>query len=286
MMRAIRIAAQLGFTIEEATLQAIQTNAKEIKQISGERIREELFKLLASNYPADGYRLLRSSGLGEQILPEMEKTFGVDQKSPGRHHIYDVGTHSVESLKNCQSIDPITRLATLIHDAGKVRTQKVYPDGRITFYNHEMESARIAQNIADRLRFSKDQKDKFVRLVRWHQFTVNENQTDSAIRRILKNVGLENMPDMLVLRVADRLGGGARATSWRLEEFKKKLVEVQKQPFSVQDLKVNGNDVMKAMKIEPGPMVGKYLEALFAEVEKGLPNEKEVLLKKLKELKF
>ncbi|MEK7154812.1 MAG: HD domain-containing protein [Patescibacteria group bacterium] len=286
MMRAIRIAAQLGFTIEEATLQAIQTNAKEIKQISGERIREELFKLLASNYPADGYRLLRSSGLGEQILPEMEKTFGVEQKSPGRHHIYDVGTHSVESLKNCQSIDPITRLATLIHDAGKVRTQKVYPDGRITFYNHEMESARIAQNIADRLRFSKDQKDKFVRLVRWHQFTVNENQTDSAIRRILKNVGLENMPDMLVLRVADRLGGGARATSWRLEEFKKKLVEVQKQPFSVQDLKVNGLDVMKIKKLEPGPMVGKYLEALFAEVEKGLPNEKEVLLKKLKELKF
>ena len=284
MMRAVRIAAQPGFTIEETTLQAIQANAGNIKQIAAERIRDEVFKLLMSDYPSDGYKLLRSSDLGEQIFPEMEKTFGVEQKSPGRHHIYDVGTHSVESLKFCVSSDPVTRLATLIHDVGKVRTQKVYPDGRITFYNHEMESARIAQNIAERLRFSNDQKDKFVRLVRWHQFTVDERQTDSAIRRILKNVGLANMQDMLALRVADRLGGGARATSWRLEEFKTRLVEVQKQPFSVQDLKVNGNDVMKIKKLKPGPQVGKYLEALFTEVEKGLPNEKEELLEKLLKL--
>ncbi len=284
MMRAIRIGAQLGFTIEQATLQAIQAQAGTIKQISAERIKDELFKLLASDYPADGYMLLRGSGLAEQILPEMEKTFGVEQKSPGRHHIYDVGTHCVESLRFCVSLDPVTRLATLIHDVGKAKTQKIFPDGRITFYNHEMESARIAENIAARLRFSNEEKDKFVRLVRWHQFTVNEDQTDSAIRRILKNVGLTNMPDMLALRVADRLGGGARATSWRLEDFKKRLLEVQKQPFSIQDLKINGNDVMKIKKIKPGPQVGEYLEALFAEVEKGLVNEKEVLIEKLKSL--
>ncbi|KKU68911.1 MAG: hypothetical protein UX92_C0017G0018 [Candidatus Amesbacteria bacterium GW2011_GWA1_47_20] len=147
-----------------------------------------------------------------------------------------------------------------------------------------MESARIAENIAARLRFSNEEKDKFVRLVRWHQFTVNENQTDAAIRRILKNVGLAYMPDMLALRVADRLGGGARATSWRLEDFKKRLVEVQKQPFSIQDLKISGHDVMKIKKIKPGPKVGKYLETLFAEVEKGLPNEREELLKRLDKL--
>ncbi len=286
MMRAIRIGAQLGFTIEQATLQAIQAQASTIKQISAERIKDELFKLLTSDYPADGYKLLRGAGLGEQILPEMDSTFKVEQKSPGRHHTYDVGTHSLESLRFCVSLDPVTRLATLIHDVGKVKTQRIYPDGRITFYNHEMESARIAENIATRLRFSNEEKDKFVRLVRWHQFTVNEDQTDSAIRRILKNVGLANMPDMLALRVADRLGGGARATSWRLEDFKKRLLDVQKQPFSIQDLKINGNDVMKMKKIKPGPMVGKYLEALFAEVEKGLPNEKEALIEKLKELKF
>ena len=284
MMRAIRIGAQLGFTIEQATLEAIQAQAGTIEQVSAERIKDELFKLLASDYPADGYKLLRGAGLGEQILPEMDSTFKVEQKSPGRHHIYDVGTHSVESLRFCVSLDPVTRLATLIHDVGKVKTQRVYPDGRITFYNHEMESARIAENIASRLRFSNEEKDKFVRLVRWHQFTVNEDQTDSAIRRILKNVGLSNMPDMLALRVADRLGGGARATSWRLEDFKKKLLEVQKQPFSIQDLKINGLDVMKIKKLKPGPKVGKYLEALFAEVEKGLANERDVLLKELKKL--
>ncbi len=284
MMRAIRIGAQLGFTIEQATLQAIQANAGKIKQVSAERIKDELFKLLASDYPADGYKLLRAAGLGEQILPEMDSTFKVEQKSPGRHHIYDVGTHSVESLRFCVSLDPVTRLATLIHDVGKAKTQRVYPDGRITFYNHEMESARIAENIAERLRFSNEQKDKFVRLVRWHQFTVNESQTDSAIRRILKNVGLSNMPDMLALRVADRLGGGARATSWRLEDFKKRLLEVQKQPFLIQDLKINGNDVMKMKKLKPGPQVGKYLEAIFKEVEKGLPNEKKILLERLDKL--
>lgn len=286
MMRAVRIAAQLGFVIEEKTLNAIKNNATSINQIASERIREELFKLLASDHPADGYMLLRNSGLGEQILPEMEKAFGVEQKSPGRHHIYDVGKHSVESLRFCVSLDPITKLATLIHDVGKVRTQKIYPDGRITFYNHEMESAKIAKNIADRLRFSNEQKDKFLRLVRWHQFTVNENQTDSAIRRILRNVGVANMPDMLALRVGDRLGGGARATSWRLEEFKKRLIEVQKQPFSIQDLKINGRDIMEFKQIPPGPKIGKYLESLFKEVGKGLPNEKEILLERLKELKF
>lgn len=285
MMRAVRIAAQLGFTIEQATLQAIQANASKIKQIAVERIRDELFKLLASDYPADGYLLLRNAGLGELILPEMEKTFGVEQKSPGRHHVYDVGTHSVESLRHCKSADPVTRLATLIHDVGKARTQKTYADGRITFYNHEMESAKIAKEIAERLRFSREEEDKFIRLVRWHQFTVDERQTDSAIRRFIKNVGKENLEDMLALRVGDRLGGGARETSWRLEKYKERLVGVQKQPFSITDLKINGNDVMKVKGVKPGPMVGKYLEALFKEVvEKGLANEREVLLERLSRL--
>ena len=285
MMRAIRIAAQLGFTIEQATLQAIQANAGKIKQIAAERVKDELFKLLASDYPADGYLLLKNSGLGELILPEMEKTFGVEQKSPGRHHVYDVGTHSVESLRHCKSADPITRLATLIHDVGKAKTQKVYPDGRITFYNHEMESAKIASKIADRLRFSNAEKDKFLRLVRWHQFTVDERQTDSAIRRFIKNVGLENIPDMIALRVGDRLGGGARETSWRLEEYKARILEVQQQPFSIPDLKINGLDVMEIKKVPSGPMVGKYLQILFDEVvEKGLANEREVLMERLKSL--
>lgn len=287
MMRAIRIAAQLGFAIEEKTLGAIKSNAGKIYKIAPERIRDELLKTMASDYPADGYLLLKNSGLGELILPEMEKTFGVEQKSPGRHHVYDVGTHSVESLRYCKSADPITRLATLIHDVGKAKTQRVYSDGRITFYNHEMESAKIASKIADRLRFSNAEKDKFLRLVRWHQFSVDERQTDSAIRRFIKNVGLENIPDMIALRVGDRLGGGARETSWRLEEYKARILEVQQQPFSIPDLKINGLDVMEIKKVPSGPMVGKYLQAIFDEVvEKGLANEREVLVERLKKLDF
>ncbi len=285
MMRAVRIGAQLRFAVEEETFAAIINNAEAINKIAAERVRDELLKIMAADYPADGYLLLRNCGIGKIILPEMEETFGVEQKSPGRHHIYDVGTHSVEALRNCPSSDPITRLATLIHDAGKARTQRVYADGRITFYNHEMESAKIAEAIAERLRFSNDQRDRLVGLVRWHQFTVDERQTDSAIRRFIRNVGTENLQEMLHLRTGDRLGGGARETSWRLEEFKQRLIQVQKQPFAVADLKISGYNVMQAKGIASGPLVGKYLKALFDEVtEKGLPNEREALLKRLAEM--
>ncbi len=283
MLRAVRIAGELVFTIEEKTFEAIKKNAPLINKIAKERIKEELFKILSSPSPYEGVVILRSSGLMQEILPELEKCFGVEQKSPGRHHIYDVGTHLLMSLKFCKSKDPITRFATLIHDIGKPQTYKKLANGTITFYNHEMVSTKIAVNIADRLRFSKKERDKFVSLVRWHQFTVDERQTNSAIRRFLRNVGLSNVEDMLSLRVADRLGGGARETSWRLEEFKKRLIEVQREPFSIRDLKIDGNDVMEELNLKPGPKVGEILEKIFKEVEdKKINNEKEDLLKRLR----
>ncbi len=283
MIRAIRISAQLGFTIEEKTLEAIKKNATLIGKIAKERVKEELFKLLKSPYPYEGMLLLRSSGLMQEILPELEKCFGVEQKSPGRHHIYNVGEHLLMSLKFCKAEDPLVRFATLIHDIGKPQTYKKLDSGTITFYNHEMVSMKIAEGLADRLRFSNKEKEKLITLVRWHQFTVDERQTNSAIRRFIKNVGIENIEDMLSLRVGDRLGGGARETSWRLEEFKRRLLEVQKEPFSIRDLKINGNDVMKTLKIKPGPKVGNILEKLFEKViSKEISNEKEGLLKILK----
>jgi len=283
MMRAIRFASQLGFTIEEKTFQAIKNNAQLLKKISWERIRDEFLKIIGSDHPADGYQLLRNAGLAEVILPELEKAFGVDQKSPGRHHIYDVGTHSLLSLKSCQSPDPIVRLATLLHDVGKPISFNKDKTGLITFYNHELIGASIARNIGRRLRLSKKDLTRLVTLVRWHQFTVDERQTDKAIRRFIRNIGKENLEDMLELRRADRLGGGVQETSWRLEAFKKKLVEVQKQPFSVADLKVNGHDVMKELKLSSGPLVGKILAELFAEVEDDkTKNTREYLLKRIK----
>jgi tRNA nucleotidyltransferase (CCA-adding enzyme) len=286
MMRAIRIASELNFKIEEKTFRAISENVSLINKISKERIRDELTKILASAHPYEGIVLFKESGLMQEIIPEMEKTFGIEQASPGRHHIYDVGTHSMLSLKYVaeKNTDPVVRLATLIHDIGKPQTYKKLKNGTITFYNHEIVSAKVAKRLAERLKFSKKQTEKLYKLVRWHQFTVDEKQTDSAIRRFIRKVGLENVPDMLDLRVGDRLGGGARETSWRLEEFKKRLLEVQKQPFTVHDLNITGNDVMSILDLKPGPKVGQILQKLYDDVvEKIIPNEKDELLKRVKE---
>ena len=285
MMRAVRIATQLGFSIEEKTFQAIKNNVKLLDKISAERIRDELLKLLSYPFAADGYLLLRNSGLAEKILPEVEAGFNVQQKSPGRHHTLDVGNHSLQSLKSSKSSNPILNLAILLHDVGKPTVARVQKDGVITFYNHEMVGASLARNIAKRLKFSKKQEEKLVTLVRWHQFSVDEKQTDKAIRRFIRNVGQENLEDILALRTADRLGGGAKETSWRMELFKKKLIEVQKEPFLVTDLKIDGNDIMKTLKIHSGPLLGRFLNQLFEEVvDKKLKNEKKALLKRLKQI--
>jgi len=285
MMRAVRIASELGFMIEPATIGAIKTNAALLNKISMERIRDELLRILASPFASDGILMLKNTGLLAYILPELEPAFTVAQKSPLRHHIYDVGTHSIMALKHCPSPDPIVRLATLLHDIGKIQTYKKDEAGVITFYNHEVVSTKIARKIAIRLKLSNKQIDKIITLIRWHQFTVDERQTDTALRRFIRHVGKENLKDMLDLRIGDRLGGGAAETSWRLELFKKRLEEVQKQPFTVADLKIDGFDVMKEYNCKPGPIIGKVLNQLFSEVEAGtLQNKRETLLSRLKQL--
>jgi len=282
MMRAVRLAVQLGFTIEPKTFATIQKNEALLKYISGERIRDELFKILASDYPNEGITLLLTSGLLRYILPELIAGYDVAQ---AKHHIYDVWTHSLLSLKNVPSQDPLVRLATLIHDIGKPATAKGEGEAR-TFYNHEVVGAKLAKKIAERLRLSKRDGERLTTLVRRHQFSVDERQTDSAIRRFLRHVGKENLEDMLALRTGDRLGGGARETSWRLEKFKERLIEVQKQPFSVTDLKINGNDVMETLNLKPSPEVGQILNQIFKEVvEKKIENERKTLLNRLKETK-
>ncbi len=287
LMRAVRQSAQLGFTIEERTLESIQTNATRIKDISGERIRDEFLKLLTSAHPAEGVLLLRTSGILKQILPEVDICFGVDQKSPERHHIYDVGTHLVESLRHCPSPDPITRFATFIHDIGKVQTYRKDPETSIiTFYNHEVVGEMMAVKIAERFRLSNSQKTKLVSLVRHHQFTVSEEQSDKAIRRFIRQIGVELVDEMLALRTGDRLGSGARETSWRTELFKKRIEEVQYVPFAIKDLAISGHDIMKELDIKPGPLIGKILEKLFDEVdEEQIPNDRETLLSRLPALK-
>ncbi len=287
MMRAIRIASELGFLIEPATFTAICDNAKKIAEISWERIRDELFKTLRTEYVYDGLMLLRNSGILEIVLPEANTGFGVEQASPGRHHIYDVGTHSFLAAKFCPSYDPLVRLATLLHDSGKPTTSKVLPNGTITFYNHEVAGAQIAYKVGVRLKLSKDQIKKLVTLVRWHMFSVDDRQTDSAIRRFMRRVGKENISDMLALRTGDRLSGGARETSWRLEKYKERIEQLQLTPFSVSDMAVDGRDVMDVLGIGPGPRVGEVLGKLFDEVmEDHEKNKREHLLTKIQGYKI
>ena len=280
MIKAIRMAAELKFTIEEKTFNAIVANARLISKIAGERIKTELFRILTVNKPADGIRLLKNSGLLEIIMPEL--ILGVDMSQKG-HHIHDVWTHSLEAIDNCQSANPITRLATLLHDVGKPVVMKGEGENR-TFYNHEVVGSRIAVRIGKLLRFSNKELDQLFRLVRWHMFTVEDTQTDKAVRRFIRNVTTEYLDEMISLRRADRLGSGAKESSWRWELFKKRLIEVQKQPFSITDLKVNGKDVMEILKIRPSRKVGEVLKNLFSLVEEDPNlNDREYLLKKIKE---
>ncbi len=281
MMRAIRIAGQLGFTIEEKTLKAINKNSDLIKKISAERVRDELFKLLKSNYPDDGIKLLFTSGLLQHIIPELIKMRGIEQAG---HHTKDVWNHSLDSLASCPSPDPIVRLAVLIHDIGKPVVVKI-KNGHPTFYNHEIVGAKLSKKIADRLKFSKKDRNKLWLLVRYHMFTYNPKVTDKSIRKFIKNVGKENINDMIMLRIGDRKGGGSKATSWRLRELQERIGQLMYTPLQINDLKVNGGDVMKILKIKPGPKVGEVLERLFDEVMgDDSKNEREYLLKRIKHL--
>jgi len=287
LLRAVRIATELRFTIEKKTWEKIVEDAKLIANISAERIKTELLRVLGSEYPYEGVLLLKDSGLLDIILPELLEGIGVSMVRPGRHHTTDVFTHNLLSLKFCPSKDPLVRFATLLHDSGKPKVMDKDSEGYVIFHNHEVAGAKIAAAICDRLKFSKKEKEKIVMLIRWHMFSVNENQTDAAVRRYIRKIGVDNVKDMMDLRVADRLGGGTQtAESWRLKLFKEKVEkQLQPAPFSINDMAVDGNDVMKILNIKPGPVIGKILNELFAEVDEDLSkNGKNYLEKRIKEL--
>jgi tRNA nucleotidyltransferase (CCA-adding enzyme) len=286
LLRAVRIATELCFKIEENTLREIICDAPLIKEVSGERIKIELLRIMQSNNPDEGIMCLKEAGLLEYILPELAAGIGVSQVRPGRHHTDDVFTHNVLSLKFCPSKDSVVKFTALLHDIGKPKAMSKDKDNLVIFHNHEVTGAKIAADVCERLKFSKVNKDRVVNLIRWHMFGVNENQTDSAIRRFIRKIGIENVQDMLDIRIADRLGSGRPADSWRLKLFKEK-VEEQLKPakFSINDLAIDGNDVMKELGIKPGPKIGEILQKLFEEVDEDLSkNNKGFLLKRIKEL--
>ncbi len=286
LLRAVRIATELSFKIEDKTWEEMIADSSLIKNISGERIRIELLRILTSDTAYEGIILLHESNLLKHILPELIEGIGVSQKRPGRHHTEEVFTHNLLSLKFCPSTDPIIKFAALLHDVGKPRVMSKDNEGLVIFHNHEVAGAKIAVEICERLKFSKNDKERVVNLIRWHMFGVNENQTDSAIRRFIRKIGVVNVKDMIDIRIADRLGSGRPADSWRLKLFKEK-VEEQLKPakFSVNDLAIDGHDIMETLKIKPGPKIGDILQKIFKEVDEDLSkNEKEYLLKRIKEI--
>ena len=286
MMRAVRIATQLNFEIEKKTFEAILGLRENISHVAWERIRDEFFKILASSHPAEGVRLLDRVKILEIILPELTEGKGVSMVRPGRHHTTDVYEHCLLALEHCPSEDVIVRLATLLHDVGKVETKDEDAQGLVVFYNHEVVGAHMVKDIAERFRLSKKQKDRLFTLVRWHMFTVDEEISDKAVRRFIRRVGIENIKDMIDLRIGDRLGSGAaKAESWRLKKFQERIEEQLNPPLSVHDLAIKGDDVMKILSIKPGPKVGKILNKLFEEVDENPDlNNREYLEKRAREI--
>ena len=287
MMRAVRFATTLGngWTIEPKTEEAIKNNAKWLKVISGERIRDELLKMMASPLAHAGIEQLRTLGLLNHIMPELAASYNVGQN---KHHIYDVYQHSVKSLefadKKNFSVD--VKLATLLHDIGKPAVKQ--GDGlNSTFYNHEIVGARIARKMLERLKFPKKETEHIVLLVRYHLFYYNVGEVgESSVRRLVRKVGTENIEELMQVRQADRIGSGCpKAEPYKLRHLRYLMEKTALDPISAKMLKLDGNELMKLLDIQPGPKVGKILDVLLGYVlEDPAKNDKKFLEAEAKKL--
>ncbi|MFH1423440.1 MAG: HD domain-containing protein [Candidatus Nealsonbacteria bacterium] len=285
MMRAIRFATTLDFTIEEKTAVAIKKNALLLKAISKERVRDELAKIIMADKAAEGIEMLRELGLLKHIMPELEEGFQVTQN---KHHIYECYEHALFSLKYAAKKDFNfhVRMAALLHDIGKPKSKKG-EGSDATFYNHEVIGARMAAQILNRLRFSQKDAEKITKLVRFHLFYYNVDEvTESSVRRLVRQVGQESMEELLQVRMCDRIGSGVpKAEPYKLRHLKYVIDKVSQGPISAKMLKVTGNDVMKQLNVQPGPRVGQILDILLSYVlEEPKNNKKDFLEKEIEKL--
>jgi poly(A) polymerase/tRNA nucleotidyltransferase (CCA-adding enzyme) len=287
MMRAVRFSVTLGedWAIEEKTAEAIKKNSPWLQAISKERIRDELMKIIMSERAAEGIEQLRQLSLLKYIIPELEEGYKVTQN---KHHIYECYDHYLRSLDYAakNNFNKYVRLAALFHDIGKPKVKNGEgPDA--TFYGHEIVGARMTARILDRLKFPKKEIEKIVKLVRYHLFYYNPGEVgESSVRRLVRQVGPENMEELLQVRMADRIGSGVpKAEPYKLRHLRYVIEKVSQDPISVKMLKVSGNDVMEILKIQPGPKVGQFLDILLGYVlETPEKNEKEFLEKEIKKL--
>jgi tRNA nucleotidyltransferase (CCA-adding enzyme) len=283
MMRAVRFSCQLGFELEPKTERAIVKMAGSIKFIAKERIKDELVKILSSDFPSEGIEKLKDFKLLQYIIPEL--LLG-EKMQQNHHHVYTVLKHNILSLKYCPSKKWQVRLAALLHDVGKPASMKII-DGKRTFYNHEYIGARITRKILDRLKFSRDDTEMILNLVKNHMFYYNVGEvTAASVRRLIAKTGRENLKDLIDLRVADRLGSGTpKAMPYKLRHLQYMMEKVQNDPVSVKMLKVNGDMMISELNMKPGPKMGAILDVLLAEVlENPELNKKDLLVERIKEL--
>ena len=266
MLRAVRFATTLGFKIEEKTAEAIKKNCIWLEAVSQERIRDEFVKIIASERASEGIELLRELGLLKYIVPELLDNYGVSQN---KHHIYDCYQHAVKSLEYAakKKFNMEVCLASLLHDIGKPKVKSGQGESA-TFYNHEIVGARITFQILNRLKFSNKEIEKITKLVRYHLFYYNVDEVkEASVRRLMKNMGAENMEELLQVRQADRIGSGVpKAEPYKLRHLKYLIDKVSQDPISAKMLKINGNDLMKTLNIKPGPRIGQILDVLLGYV--------------------
>ena len=273
ILRAVRFAAQLDYEIAEETLSAAGRLADNLKKISAERIRTELLKLLMSTHP-ERLLTLYETGISEIILPELDLMMDTPQNTP--HHIYNVGIHTIEALKNSVGYDGILseneikllRLTMLLHDTGKPAARTTDETGRDHFKGHALISEKIAGDVLHRLKFDNDTLHKVKRLVRYHDH--RKKLTEPRVRRTMVAISEELMPLWFIVRRCDI---GAQSLMDRDEKLKdieacehiyKRIIE-RGDCLSVKDMAVSGKDLIQA-GIDPGPKLGSILERLLEDV--------------------
>lgn len=267
MLRAIRLSAQLQLRIDPATRAAIAAHAPSLSAVAAERIRDEFAKAVLSPWPAYALEMMRETGLLGVFAPELLEGVGVAQNE---YHRYSVWEHALVALENTPP-DLGLRLAALLHDIGKPRCLSTGPDGRRHFFDHERVGAEMAGALLRRLRFDHDLVARVTGLVRDHMALHHQpGMGDAAARRLLARLGAERVPDLIRLRIADRIASGTKghAPGHGLEPLLEAFERVRREGLAlkVSDLAIGGDEVMEVTGLSPGPAVGAILRRLLDEV--------------------
>ena len=268
MLRSVRFSAELDFAIETETAAGIVAAAPQLKKISRERVRDELVKILMSPRPMQALYVAQKLGILGSIIPELGQSIGIDQNQA---HSYDVFEHLLRSMQHAADKEwPLdVRLAALLHDIGKPASRRWSDEKKDwTFHGHEVIGAKIARNILNDLKFSKEVIEMVTKLIRWHMFFSDPDKvTLSAVRRIIANVGREHIKDLLNLRICDRIGTGRpKEQPFRLRKYMSMVDEALRDPISVAMLAIDGSKIIEMGIEKPGPRIGWILHTLLEEV--------------------